>query len=264
MMAALMQLGLGPVYHGYVFDQHPEEVAPWHAALDAKYEGTRPPLSRREWDAILGSYGAVSADAVLCDFAPELVAAYPEAKVLLVERDVDAWYRSFEKIVIDGVFAPAMAWVARADPTHFGPVWAMEKRGVAAAFGTQNQEKMRRIARDKYREHYAMVRRVVPPKRLLEFRLKDGWGPLCRFLNRPEPDAPFPHVNEAAVLEGRFAQLRRQAAWKYASDAGVLVAALGVGVAAAAVGWQWLKSGNLPRFEGMSNFAVLSRIGIVS
>ena len=33
------------------------------------------------------------------------------------------------------------------------------------------------------------------PERLLVFRVKEGWGPLCEFLDLPVPDTDFPHIN---------------------------------------------------------------------
>ena len=32
------------------------------------------------------------------------------------------------------------------------------------------------------------------------FDVKEGWSPLCAFLNKPIPDEPFPNVNAAAML----------------------------------------------------------------
>lgn len=50
-----------------------------------------------------------------------------------------------------------------------------------------------------YRAHNDAVRSYFAdrPGRLLEIRWEDGagWEPICRFLGRPVPDAPFPHVN---------------------------------------------------------------------
>jgi hypothetical protein len=43
------------------------------------------------------------------------------------------------------------------------------------------------------------VRKVIPPERLLEFDLKDGWRFLCEFLGKHVPDGEFPRVNEVAV-----------------------------------------------------------------
>lgn len=40
-----------------------------------------------------------------------------------------------------------------------------------------------------------MVRGLVPPDRLLEWSVQEGWEPLCKFLDKPIPDESFPHVN---------------------------------------------------------------------
>ena len=40
-----------------------------------------------------------------------------------------------------------------------------------------------------------LVKEVLPADRLLVFEARDGWGPLCRFLGVPEPEAPYPRIN---------------------------------------------------------------------
>ena len=47
-----------------------------------------------------------------------------------------------------------------------------------------------------FREHYAMVRKLVPEENLLEFHVKQGWEPLCEFLGEPVPEGPFPRTND--------------------------------------------------------------------
>jgi hypothetical protein len=37
---------------------------------------------------------------------------------------------------------------------------------------------------------------TVPSERLLVWDPKDGWEPLCEFLEEPVPDQPLPHVND--------------------------------------------------------------------
>ena len=39
---------------------------------------------------------------------------------------------------------------------------------------------------------------TVPKDRLLVWNLKDGWKPLCDFLNLPIPNVPVPRVNETS------------------------------------------------------------------
>ena len=51
--------------------------------------------------------------------------------------------------------------------------------------------------REVYRNHVEnFVRWAVENKvDYLMFNVKEGWGPLCRFLDVPEPKEPFPHRN---------------------------------------------------------------------
>jgi len=39
------------------------------------------------------------------------------------------------------------------------------------------------------------VRQAIPEDRLLVYEVKQGWEPLCDFLDMPVPDKPFPRVN---------------------------------------------------------------------
>ncbi len=43
---------------------------------------------------------------------------------------------------------------------------------------------------------------MVPADRLLVWSPKEGWEPLCAFLELPVPDAPFPHVNDSESFAG--------------------------------------------------------------
>ena len=51
-----------------------------------------------------------------------------------------------------------------------------------------------------YERHNAAVRAAIPPERLLEFEVAQGWEPLCAFLDVPVPDTPFPRVNDQAMF----------------------------------------------------------------
>jgi hypothetical protein len=53
-----------------------------------------------------------------------------------------------------------------------------------------------------FNEHTAAVIAAVPTERLLVYEVKEGWAPLCRFLDLAVPkDEPFPHVNDSASFE---------------------------------------------------------------
>ena len=52
--------------------------------------------------------------------------------------------------------------------------------------------------------HTEHVTNTLPPERLLVFDVREGWTPLCRFLDRPVPDTPFPRTNSTAQFRQRF------------------------------------------------------------
>eukprot|EP00286_Rhodomonas_abbreviata_P002508 CAMPEP_0181346078 /NCGR_PEP_ID=MMETSP1101-20121128/33122_1 /TAXON_ID=46948 /ORGANISM="Rhodomonas abbreviata, Strain Caron Lab Isolate" /LENGTH=138 /DNA_ID=CAMNT_0023458139 /DNA_START=98 /DNA_END=514 /DNA_ORIENTATION=- len=59
-----------------------------------------------------------------------------------------------------------------------------------------------------YVEHVAKVKAAVPANRLLIFNVKEGWEPLCKFLNlRNCPTTPFPRVNDRAAAKTAAAML---------------------------------------------------------
>ncbi len=50
-----------------------------------------------------------------------------------------------------------------------------------------------------YRRNNEEVRDTIPAERLLIFNVAEGWAPLCRFLEKPEPAAPFPRTHPRDV-----------------------------------------------------------------
>ena len=55
-----------------------------------------------------------------------------------------------------------------------------------------------------FNAHNDEVRRQVPPERLLDYEVGQGWEPLCSFLGLPVPATPFPRVNNADDFAARF------------------------------------------------------------
>ena len=49
--------------------------------------------------------------------------------------------------------------------------------------------------RTAYLKHNLYVQSIVPEENLLIWNLKEGWEPLCKFLNHSIPDGPVPHDN---------------------------------------------------------------------
>ncbi|TKA81762.1 hypothetical protein B0A49_00634 [Cryomyces minteri] len=175
-------------------------------------------------DQLLGDYKAVSADPPAVAFAEDLIEAYPEAKVILVERELESWFKSFDKAVIEPTWSFRMNFVADLDPFIVGPTRYCHRKWTTGWMRAKDEKEMREHARDIYREHYALVRRVTPKERLLEYRLGGGWEPLCEFLGKPVPNAPFPRVNDEEALREMLAIIARRGLWNFAKRLASFVA----------------------------------------
>lgn len=205
--AALNQLGY-KCWHSTTCFGDVRQCRRWVAAQDAKFLSQGPAFARADWDDVFQGYTAVSADPPAVGFAAELIDAYPDAKVLLVERDEDAWFASMDATVMDHMFRWDLNFVSDLDPQLIGPVRDMQKHWVRSWWRVSSKDEMRAKARDMYREHNKMVRARTPPHRLLEYRLEDGWAPLCEFLGKDVPATPFPVRNDRSQVKTRNAFIR--------------------------------------------------------
>jgi hypothetical protein len=199
MQTALNLLGYSS-YHSFCFLSSIRDSDIWNEALDAKFFGIGKPFTLEDWDQVLGHHSAVSADAPMVAFAEELITSYPDAKVILIEREIESWYTSFDNAVTSNLYSPFINLIADLDLRFMGRIIAPYRRWGRGHMRANNAEEMRRNARDVYKAHYELVRRITPKERLLEYKLGSGWGPLCEFLGKEVPDTPFPRVNDAQAL----------------------------------------------------------------
>ncbi|WDK19617.1 hypothetical protein CGRA01v4_10904 [Colletotrichum graminicola] len=189
--SALKQLGFEDTYHMMSASvENPPDCLLWSEALAAKYDNTGQTFGKDKWDALLGHCQAVC-DWPAASFASELVAAYPEAKVILTTRDVDNWFISTKATVdwrVNDGFLRALSYVDWASSMYHPMLWKYWNSVFMGDFDKN--------AKGVFLSHNERVRSLVPPDRLLEFCMSDGWEPLCKFLECPIPAGPFPHVNE--------------------------------------------------------------------
>lgn len=77
--------------------------------------------------------------------------------------------------------------------------------------------------------HNEWLKRIVPPERLYFFCVKEGWEPLCRILDKPISDEPFPRANERAAMKELREEIMSQVFVRWGSIFGALaVGAIGV------------------------------------
>jgi hypothetical protein len=176
---ALERLGFGPCHHMMEVFPYPDRAAAWVAA--AKTESP-------DWDALFDGFRA-TVDWPGVTFWRELSAYYPEAKMILSLRDPDRWFDSTQATIFNPERIAEMRANQLPDSPDLGAL-------VFPMFDGRIHEREHCI--EVFKRHSREVIETVPPERLLQFRVADGWEPLCSFLGCDVPDEPFPKVNESA------------------------------------------------------------------
>ena len=232
-------LGYANPYHFTSVFANVQDADMWSEALNAKYHGKGKSFGRAEFDKLLGHTSAVS-DTPCFVMWKELTEAYPEAKVILTKRDEDKWLVSARGLV-EGTLNPVSRYVLRfLDPFWMGRILNVGLLWTELFFapkGPMTIDTCMANARHAYRQHYAEVKAAVPKENLLEYELSMGWEPLCEFLGKPVPDVPFPHANEAQMLDAAFGAFLSRALKNAAFNIAVVVGVSAVGVA---VGWRYI------------------------
>lgn len=195
LQAALQQLGFGPCYHMVEVIKRRGHADAWLRIA----RGERP-----DWRTLFEKFEA-TVDFPACVYYGELLREFPDARVVHSVRDKADWYRSsYETIFQSRTVFPS--WLRRAS-RRIGGLLEMTERIVWNGVFEGRFEDAHR-ARQIFDEHTARVRATVPADRLLVFDVREGWGPLCRFLGVPVPNAPFPNVNDRASMLRQIRALR--------------------------------------------------------
>jgi hypothetical protein len=188
MKLALEHLGFGPCHHMIEVMRNPAQPPLWKAVAAG---------GKVDWSEVFRGYDS-QVDWPGAAVWRDTSIAFPDAKVLHTERPEDVWWNSFSMTI--GKFFNLLPNLPlppdAADIFH-----AMKNLFVKDQFGDPI-ERDRAIAA--YRRNNQMVRDTIPADRLLVFDVAQGWGPLCRFLEVPEPEAPFPSTHHRAEFWAHF------------------------------------------------------------
>ena len=180
---ALEKLLDGPCYHMSEVLGKPGQVDLW---LDVA-------AGKPDWPAIFDDYVA-TVDFPACTYWRELADFYPDAKIVLSVRDAERWFDSTQRTI----FSKKMQGY------QVGTKWGgMAKATIDDHLGGDLNDRDTVIAA--YEAHNEAVKAAFGPDRLLVFEAKDGWTPLCRFLDKPVPQDPYPNINSSAEFESVWA-----------------------------------------------------------
>ncbi|TLS27199.1 hypothetical protein PpBr36_04469 [Pyricularia pennisetigena] len=127
----------------------------------------------------------------------EILSVFPDAVVICTTRDAVPWAISMCRLA-DSLSMFYVPWVAYWLPGvgYFSRWMDLQKRLMALRLGYDDY----RV--ESIRDHENTLKKVIPPEKLFFYRVSDGWEPLCKILNLPVPDVPFPHNNNTTDAQG--------------------------------------------------------------
>ncbi len=177
---ALERLGVGPCHHMVeVLANMPSQLPLWQAAV----------AGQPDWDAIYQGYQS-AVDWPTARFYGELHAAYPDAKFVLGYRSPKSWADSFSHTIYTALSDISKAPEEQRDWLRM-VTEVLIQNGIPPGLDVAGLEAA-------FEAHVEPVKAAIPPERLLLFQATDGWEPLCRFLDLPVPDEPYPRTNDRA------------------------------------------------------------------
>jgi hypothetical protein len=108
-----------------------------------------------------------------------------------VERDIEAWYKSFDTAIIANLFDPVKQRIASLDVGFLRQLGRTMITTIKGYWEANTKQEVQNNARAVYRKHYDTIRQLKPPERLWDFDLRYGWEPLCNFLGGANPGLPI-------------------------------------------------------------------------
>ncbi|HXR28571.1 MAG TPA: sulfotransferase [Solirubrobacteraceae bacterium] len=191
-MFALEQLGLGPCYHMRDLLADLERGLPlWEGVAEGA----------PDWQRIFGSAGS-TVDWPSARFYPQLMEHYPDAKVLLSVRTPDEWVASMRQTVWGIFHGDSVLHHLCQARAALDPLWrrymtlmrwmSWDEESGALAGETYSDDGLAAVM-ERWNEQ---VVSSVPGERLLVWNPREGWEPLCEFLEVEVPSEPLPRLND--------------------------------------------------------------------
>ena len=185
---ALSHLLNKPSYHMQNILLNKNEAKKWNNFFITKSK-------KIDWDAIYSNYGACL-DFPSCNYYKELMEYYPNSKVILTTRDSKSWIKSWNVLENQVLNSFTFKFMARIPYTSFYLQKKIHNELIIGKHGVFRGKGSDKDRMNLFEEWNQSVINYVPNDRLLVYHPKEGWEPLCNFLDLPTPDIQYPHLNK--------------------------------------------------------------------
>ena len=188
---ALEKLGFGPCHHMKEVMLNSEQAEYFYLASTGK---------SMDWDEVYKDYSS-AVDWPTAAYYRELSDKYPDAKVILGMRDAGSWYDSASTTIYK-MSQNFPKWIRFILPRADKIFKMIDKTVFGQPFSYQFED--REFAMRVFNDHVEAAKKSIPDEKLLMHSAKDGWEPLCAFLDVPVPEEPYPWVNDSKEFARRL------------------------------------------------------------
>ena len=192
---ALEKLRIGPCYHMREVVSRPSHIKLWYDISRGEHPN---------WNRLFSGFNS-AVDFPVCLFYKQLINKFPDAKFILTLRDFDTWYKSTANTIykVPNILPD---WFERVVyPIRMFIVMQVNLIWVGLFKNNFSDRESTKLI---YYEHIECVKKIIPTEKLLIYNVKEGWGPLCEFLDVEVPGIPFPKVNDTAEMLRKFAIIK--------------------------------------------------------
>jgi len=135
---------------------------------------------------------------------PELMAAYPSAKIILTTRSAAGWHNSMLRTIHALQSSYLHRFLLSLPFSNKEAKSLSQLLDFIIRYYFHNNIPERGV--EVFERHNQMVRELArrEGREFLEFELGDGWESLCGFLDKRVPDVEFPHVNDVKAFRSAF------------------------------------------------------------
>jgi hypothetical protein len=200
---ALEELGF-PTLHTQHLYENEEIIDMWtNDVFLPSIEAGRVDMGKPNLQIIASKFQA-TADLPMALYFEQVMDEYPDCKFILTERENSTvWFRSWD-VLTKSITTPTqtggMFFSKVKQYSHYlrwlYSVVNQDDEFLTSDFPFPDQDRDAAIL--SYEEHNRRVRSTIPSDKLLEYNVKQGWQPLCEFLDIEScPQTAFPKTNSA-------------------------------------------------------------------
>jgi len=171
-----------------------------------------PAMYTPDFDLLLKGGFTATMDLPFALYYEQIHEKYPDCKfILTVRENSEVWFRSWD-VLTKSITQPAQYgsfFFTHVNRLNYYMRWLFsivnsDKKYLNAPFPLPPQSEEKAIS--SYESHNERVRNTIPSSHLLEYDVREGWEPLCQFLEISKADCPstqgipFPKSNSARAV----------------------------------------------------------------